>query len=114
MHNIVQLQSSACRAASGQWPVTGDQWPRTCVLQRPAFISLSAAISCGRSTGWARSSLCACEGLLAVMSPSGPMKQRSEVTTASRKGSMAGLVTWAEGGWCGGQVVWWCGGQSRA
>ena len=43
-----------------------------------------------------RSRRAVCSAPLAVMSFSGPMKQRREVTTASRRGSMAGLVT------CGG------------
>ena len=55
-----------------------------------------------------RSRRAVCSAPLAVMSFSGPMKQRREVTTASRRGSMAGLVTW------GGGQDWSLGGGREA
>lgn len=68
------------------------------VGNRDAHVSctptLSASISSTSRMGCCSSSRAQCCGPgSAVMSDSGPMKQRSEVTTASRKGSMAGLVT---------------------
>lgn len=47
------------------------------------------------SNGVLRLRRCACDSVVVVRSPSGPIMHISDVTTASRMGSIGGLVTWA-------------------
>mmetsp|Transcript_5879 Transcript_5879/g.18050 ORF Transcript_5879/g.18050 Transcript_5879/m.18050 type:complete len:305 (+) Transcript_5879:4025-4939(+) len=89
------MRASASRSPAG--PSATGKVVSTTVVDQPLKprSALIAATSLLEMTGCGRSSRPTCLGSASVTSASGPMNVRSDVTTASRNGSIAGLVTCA-------------------
>eukprot|EP00955_Chlamydomonas_euryale_P074727 362112-Chlamydomonas_euryale.AAC.2 len=106
------MRASASRSPAG--PSATGKVVSTTVVDQPLKprSALIAATSLLEMTGCGRSSRPTCLGSASVTSASGPMNVRSDVTTASRNGSIAGLVTCrgdtsAEGTQVGGMTGGW-------
>ncbi len=87
-----QMRSTASRRPHG--PLATSYAVETRAVGRPS--AGSASVSAPFSTGDGRSTRCACSGPAVSRSPRGPSLTASDITSRSRSGSMAGLVTWAK------------------